>query len=442
MWFRRSNATANNDQQDSARQRNEAIMTAISHSMAVIEFKPDGTILDANINFLKTTGYQLEDIVGQHHRIFCDETFSHSDEYSRFWRDLSQGAFKEGNFQRRDRHGNKIWLQATYNPVRDAHGRVTSIIKIAQDITEKTTERNEMQSQLSALDRSTAVIEFNLDGTVIHANQVFLNTMGYRLEEITGKHHRIFCSSEYTSSNEYQHLWRDLNAGKFFQGQFLRQNKNGRNVWLEGSYNPVFDPDGKLYKVIKIANDITENIEKNHREAQNALRAYDITAETEQTALSGTSIIQNAASEMQRIAETVSSSAETISELGHQSEQITAIVNTIRGIADQTNLLALNAAIEAARAGDQGRGFAVVADEVRSLAGRTAQSTQEISAMIEKIQSGTENSIERMNLCQVQAQRGVELAQKAGEVIIKIRDGSREAVKAVSVFAEAVRGKS
>jgi methyl-accepting chemotaxis protein len=442
MWFRRSNTAANNDQQDPIRQRNEAIVAAISHSMAVIEFKPDGTILTANNNFLKVTGYQLEDIVGQHHRIFCDETFSRSDEYSRFWRDLAQGEFREGEFQRLDRTGNKIWLQASYNPVRDQQGKITRIIKVAQDITKKTTERNEMQSQLSALDRSTAVIEFNLDGTVINANQVFLNTMGYRLEEIKGKHHRIFCSSEYTSSSEYQHLWRDLNAGKFFQGQFLLQKKSGRNVWLEGSYNPVFDPDGKLYKVIKIANDITENIEKNQREAQSALRAYDITAETEQTALSGTVIIQNAASEMQRIAETVSSSAETISELGHQSEQITAIVNTIRGIADQTNLLALNAAIEAARAGDQGRGFAVVADEVRSLAGRTAQSTQEISAMIEKIQSGTENSIERMNLCQEQAQRGVELAQKAGEVIIKIRDGSREAVKAVSVFAEAVRGKS
>ena len=440
MWFSRS-SIARSAVTDPALHHNEAIVAAMNNSMAVIEFNMDGAIIDANSNFLEVTGYQFDEIIGKHHRIFCEDSFANSTEYRQFWSDLAGGEFKRGSFRRKDRDGNKIWLQASYNPVRDAMGKVTSVIKIASDITDKINDSNDMESRLTALNRSAAVIEFNPDGTIIKANDNFLKTMGYRLEDIKGKHHRMFCSNDYANSHEYQSMWRDLNGGKYLRGQFLRRNSNGDNVWLEASYNPVFDLDKKLYKIIKIATDITSNVEQNREEANSALRAYDIAAETEQTAISGTEIIQNAATEMQRIAETVSSSADTISKLGRQSEQITTIVNTIRGIADQTNLLALNAAIEAARAGDQGRGFAVVADEVRSLAGRTAQSTQEISAMIEKIQSGTDDSIQRMSLCQEQAQRGVDLALQAGNVIVRIRDGSREAVKAVSVFADALRGK-
>tara|TARA_R110000868_G_scaffold88449_1_gene246588 strand:- start:5157 stop:6482 length:1326 start_codon:yes stop_codon:yes gene_type:complete len=440
MWFSRS-SIARSAVTDPALHHNEAIVAAMNNSIAVIEFNMDGAIIDANSNFLEVTGYQLDEIIGKHHRIFCEDSFANSTEYRQFWSDLAGGEFKRGSFRRKDRDGNKIWLQASYNPVRDAMGKVTSVIKIASDITDKINDSNDMESRLTALNRSAAVIEFNPDGTIIKANDNFLKTMGYRLEDIKGKHHRMFCSNDYANSHEYQSMWRDLNGGKYLRGQFLRRNSNGDNVWLEASYNPVFDLDKKLYKIIKIATDITSNVEQNREEANSALRAYDIAAETEQTAISGTEIIQNAATEMQRIAETVSSSADTISKLGRQSEQITTIVNTIRGIADQTNLLALNAAIEAARAGDQGRGFAVVADEVRSLAGRTAQSTQEISAMIEKIQSGMDDSIQRMSLCQEQAQRGVDLALQAGNVIVRIRDGSREAVKAVSVFADALRGK-
>ncbi|MFK4753691.1 methyl-accepting chemotaxis protein [Oceanobacter antarcticus] len=440
MWFSRS-SIARSAVTDPALHHNEAIVAAMHNSMAVIEFNLDGTIIDANSNFLEATGYQRDEIIGKHHRIFCEDSFANSSEYRQFWNDLARGEFKRDAFRRKDRDGNKIWLQASYNPVQDATGKVTKVIKIASDITAKINDYNDMQSRLAALDRSAAVIEFKLDGTIIKANDNFLKTMGYRMEDIKGKHHRLFCSNDYANSHEYQSMWRDLNDGKYLRGQFLRRNSNGDNVWLEASYNPVFDLDKKLYKVIKIATDITSNVEQSREEASSALRAYDIAAETEQTAIAGTGIIQNAATEMQRIAETVSSSADTISKLGRQSEQITTIVNTIRGIADQTNLLALNAAIEAARAGDQGRGFAVVADEVRSLAGRTAQSTQEISAMIEKIQSGTDDSIQRMSLCQEQAQRGVDLALQAGDVIVRIRDGSREAVKAVSVFADALRGK-
>src|SRR5690606_31851708 len=228
---------------------------------------------------------------------------------------------------------------------------------------------------LAALDRAMAVVEFDLSGNVLVANDNFLKVMGYGAAELKGKQHRLFCEASLVNSAEYSDFWRRLNAGEFFSGQFKRLAKNGRVVWLEASYNPVYDADGKLYKIVKFASDISNRVEKFEADSRGASRAYHISAETEKVAEHGAEVIQQTAREMRQIADNIGASARLVSQLGERSEQITAIVNTIRGIADQTNLLALNAAIEAARAGDQGRGFAVVADEVRQLAGRTSRST-------------------------------------------------------------------
>lgn len=444
MWpFNQSSSTAvphsPKDRQDSL--NNTPLMEAISRSMAVVKFLPDGTIIDANHHFLEVIGYRLEEIKGKHHRMFCPGESCSTAEYQRFWQDLKSGQAQQGTFARRNRNGQTVWLEATYNPLRNSTGEVTSIIKIAADVTNRINAKYEADNRLKALDRSAAVIEFELDGTIISANQNFMDTMGYQLHEIQGQHHRMFCDPDYVSSSEYSNLWQQLNSGKFLQGQYRRRHRNGATVWLQASYNPVLNDEGRPYRVIKIATDITTNIEKSQRDAQSAARAWGIAQETEKTAVNGTEIIQHATSEMKRIAESVSVSANTIADLGRQSEQITAIVNSIRGIADQTNLLALNAAIEAARAGEQGRGFAVVADEVRSLAARTTQATQEITAMIGSIQSGTEASIQQMTTCQQQVRSGVELAGQAGEAILRIQAGAHEAVEAVSVFAEAVQGQ-
>nr|WP_276665750.1 methyl-accepting chemotaxis protein [Thalassolituus oleivorans] len=225
---------------------------------------------------------------------------------------------------------------------------------------------------MEAVDRSSAVIRFDLKGNVVSANRNFLNAMGYTEQEIIGKHHRIFCDKSYADSDDYKKFWDQLRSGRYISSRFERIGKNGNVVWLEASYNPLIDNKGNLFGFIKYATDITEDIKKNQLETENAARAYHIAVETEKAAAHGTEVVQDAAKEMSQISEAVDKSATIIAELGKQSEQITSIVNTIRGIADQTNLLALNAAIEAARAGDQGRGFAVVADEVRQLAGRTA----------------------------------------------------------------------
>ena len=413
----------------------KGLIAALERSMAVVEFDLNGRVLRANDNFLNTLGYNASQLTGKSHRDFCPPALTSSPAYSQFWSDLKAGKFVSGTFKRVDSNGNTIWLEASYNPVLDERGQVLKVVKYALDVTSKVEQEAATRSKLTALDRAMAVIEFDLNGQVLDANVNFLNVMGYTLAEIKGKHHRLFCEQALINSHEYTDFWRRLNSGEFFAGQFKRLGKQGRVVWLEASYNPVYDGDGKLTKIVKFASVITARVEKFEEDSRGASRAYHISSETERFAEHGTQVIQETASEMRRIADNIGASARLVGQLGDRSEQITAIVNTIRGIADQTNLLALNAAIEAARAGDQGRGFAVVADEVRQLAGRTSRSTAEIAEMIGMILSETRDAVTSMNATQEGAQRGVSLADQAGSVILQLRTSTSDAVEAVSMFA-------
>ncbi|MDU8600329.1 methyl-accepting chemotaxis protein [Pseudomonas syringae] len=411
------------------------LTSALEKSMAVVELSLDGKILRANDNFLAAMGYRAEELASKTHRDFCEPEMLRSREYADLWTSLKAGKFISGTFKRVGKNGHSVWLEASYNPVVDAQGNVVKVVKYALDVTARVMLENETNSKLAAVDRAMAICEFEPNGNVITANNNFLNVMGYALNEIKGKHHRTFCEPALVNSPEYAEFWRKLNHGEFIGDQFKRIGKQGRIVWLEATYNPVFDVDGKLYKIVKFASDITHRVEKQEADAHGASRAYHISAETEKVAEQGTLVIQDTAREMRQISENIGASAKLVSQLGDRSEQITAIVNTIRGIADQTNLLALNAAIEAARAGDQGRGFAVVADEVRQLAGRTSGSTTEIAEMIGKILAETREAVASMGATQEGAIRGVILADQAGQVIVQIRDGASDAVEAVSMFA-------
>ncbi|PBP61700.1 chemotaxis protein [Pseudomonas syringae] len=411
------------------------LTSALEKSMAAVELSLDGKILRANDNFLAAMGYRAEELASKTHRDFCEPEMLRSREYADLWASLKAGKFISGTFKRVGKNGHSVWLEASYNPVVDAQGNVVKVVKYALDVTARVMLENETNSKLAAVDRAMAICEFEPNGNVITANNNFLNVMGYALNEIKGKHHRTFCEPALVNSPEYAEFWRKLNHGEFIGDQFKRIGKQGRVVWLEATYNPVFDVDGKLYKIVKFASDITHRVEKQEADAHGASRAYHISAETEKVAEQGTLVIQDTAREMRQISENIGASAKLVSQLGDRSEQITAIVNTIRGIADQTNLLALNAAIEAARAGDQGRGFAVVADEVRQLAGRTSGSTTEIAEMIGKILAETREAVASMGATQEGAIRGVILADQAGQVIVQIRDGASDAVEAVSMFA-------
>ncbi len=412
-----------------------SLLDAIERSMAVIEFDLQGSVLRANDNFLKTMGYRAEQILGQSHRMFCTPAFARSAEYNQLWTNLRNGHFQSGTFERLAGNGQSVWLEASYNPVRDDTGQVIKVVKYAMDVTPRLQAESEANAKLGAIDRAMAVIEFNLDGTIITANDNFLQRMGYSLAQIQGKHHRMFCTPELANSAAYTEFWKRLNQGELFNGQFERVDKHGQTLWLEANYNPVYDASGRLCKVVKFASDVTARVQQHAADAASAAQAYHISLNTRDVAEKGADVIQQTASGMREIAADIDTSSQLIAKLGERSQQITAIVNTIRGIADQTNLLALNAAIEAARAGEQGRGFAVVADEVRQLAARTSGSTAEISSMIAMIQDETRQAIESMDSTRDRAALGVDLANRAGTVILQIREGTTEAVQAVSAFA-------
>ena len=411
-----------------------ASLTALGRSMALIEFLPDGTILNANPNFLTLLGYTLEEVRGQHHRLFCEPGQSSSREYSEFWRRLAAGEFVSDRFLRRDKQGREIWLEASYNPVLGASGRVEKVLKIATDISAKVRQEQEQNSLINALNRSMAVIEFNLQGEVLTANDNFLSTLGYRLEDIRGKHHRLFCSREEADSADYKSFWAQLNRGEFVSGRFQRLGRDGQPIWLRATYNPIFDARGRLYKVVKFANDITEQVLHQQAESRAARIAYDTARQTDATAQQGAQVVQHTVDVMQGIAGELNRAAEGINAVSEQSEMISSIVQTIRGIAEQTNLLALNAAIEAARAGEQGRGFAVVADEVRSLAGRTSQATVEIVEVVRRNHELAQDAVNSMDASKDKAEQGVRLANEAGTVIFDIQEGARRVVEAISQF--------
>jgi methyl-accepting chemotaxis protein len=413
-----------------------SLLDAINRSMASIEFDLNGVVLSVNDNFLSTMRYRSEQVVGKEHKIFCTQDFARSSEYSRLWARLRNGEFVSSTFQRVAGDGSTVWLEASYNPIKDQDGKVIRIIKYAMDVTAKVQAENESRSKLAAIDRAMAVIEFDLAGNIIAANDNLLRLMGYSRQELLGKNHKLLCPTDVLASAEYEDFWRRLNKGEFFSGQFKRVGRNGQTLWLEASYNPVYDASGVLWKVVKFASDITARIEQHEQDSRSASQAYHISVQTQKVAEQGTQVIQQAASEMRQISRNIEDSSRIIGQLGERSEQITAIVNTIRSIADQTNLLALNAAIEAARAGDQGRGFAVVADEVRQLAGRTSRSTEEISQMIQMIQSETKQAITSMDNTRNNAAKGVDLADQAGSAIVQISDGTNNAVDAVRMFAQ------
>ncbi len=234
-----------------------AKLAALDKSQAVIEFSPDGTILDANANFLAAMGYRLEEIKGRHHRIFVETAFSESAEYRQFWEKLRRGEYDSREYRRLAKGGREVWIQASYNPVLRRDGSPAKIVKFATDITEQKRSSADAMGQIAAIGKSQAVIHFNLDGTIIDANENFLSAMGYRLDEIKGKHHSLFVSEAHARSDDYRRFWEKLRAGKYDAGEYQRLGKGGREIWIQASYNPIFDMNGKPFKVVKFASDIT-----------------------------------------------------------------------------------------------------------------------------------------------------------------------------------------
>jgi methyl-accepting chemotaxis protein len=236
----------------------KAIINAINKSQGTIEFDMDGTIITANDNFLKVLGYTLEEVKGKHHRIFCEESYAKSPEYKKFWEKLNRGEFDSGEYKRIGKNGKEVYIQATYNPIFDSKGKPVKVLKIATDVTEQKLMNAVFEGKIDAIDKSEGTIEFDMDGTIITANDNFLKVLGYTLEEVKGKHHRIFCEESYAKSPEYKKFWEKLNRGEFDSGEYKRIGKNGKEAYIQASYNPILDLSGKPVEILKIATDVTE----------------------------------------------------------------------------------------------------------------------------------------------------------------------------------------
>ena len=398
------------------------IKDSLYSEMLVLEFEPDGRVRYANDNFLAEMLYADHALLGRPLDSLIPASFRTEANYARLQQALRNREHLSGAFRLLRGNGQEAWLRAIWQPVLNSRGELAYFTLCANDLTRTIATSREHEGLINALLRSTAVIEFNLSGEVLTANQRFLDSMGYRLEQIRGKHHRMFCSAEEASSQEYRDFWARLNRGEYVAGRFQRVDSHDR-----------------LYKVVKFATVITDQVNQEQAVAEAASIAYSISRQTDASANKGAAVVSQTVEVMQRIARQLREASAGIEALGKQSQLISTIMQTIRGIADQTNLLALNAAIEAARAGEQGRGFAVVADEVRQLAGRTSQATEEIVEVVQKNQSLAQNAVDSMASSSEQAEQGLSLASEAGAVIVEIQDGAQQVVQAIGQFANQLK---
>lgn len=417
-----------------------AELSAIEHAVPMIVFSPDGTILRANDLFLSTLGFQRDDVIGQHHRIFCDPNYVASPLYRKHWETLNKGQPITDTIKRIAKNGEAVWLQGTYAPVLNKQGKVVEIVKIASEVTERVTQAQEHRSLLAALNRSMAMIAFTPQSTIVSANDNMLALMGYRLEEACGQSHAVLCPPEFAASDDYRRHWQRLARGEFITGRFERVNRRGERVWLEASYNPILDNDGQVVKVVKIAQDITRLMQQQQHEEEMVRNAHHLSLDTDRQAAQGAVIVQQAVKGMQQVEAAARETSDVVTELGKCSQQIGTIVEAIRKIASQTNLLAINASIEAAHAGEHGRGFAVVANEVRTLAEQSRKAATEIERMTKSIQQGVAAAIAGMATCVEQAGGGVALTHDAGEVINQVNIGMHDVVKLMQAFTSVKQG--
>ncbi|CCE03502.1 PAS domain-containing methyl-accepting chemotaxis protein [Bradyrhizobium sp. STM 3809] len=363
-------------------------IAAINRVQAVIEFEMDGTIIDANENFLVTMGYSLDEIKGKRHGIFVTPEDRAGEAYAAFWAKLNRGEFEAAEFKRIGKGGREIWILASYNPILDENGKPFKVVKFATDITSQKMKAADSDGQLAAIQKSQAVIEFNMDGTIRTANENFQKTMGYTLAEIKGQHHSMFVEPNERNSADYRQFWETLRRGEYQAAEYKRIAKGGREVWIQGSYNPILDLNGRPYKVVKYATDITAQA-IGRKKADNARGLIEaVAAGSEEMSAS----IREISETMAKSRENSKAATARVEAADGQAQKLNAaaqamsgIVEMISGITGQINLLALNATIESARAGEAGRGFAVVASEVKNLASQAKQATDTISSEIDAL---------------------------------------------------------
>ncbi|MBR0931055.1 PAS domain-containing methyl-accepting chemotaxis protein [Bradyrhizobium diazoefficiens] len=360
-------------------------LASIDRAQAVIEFKLDGTVVTANENFCKALGYSLAEIEGKHHSLFMPQADRDSAAYREFWEKLNRGEYQAGEFKRIGKGGREVWILASYNPVMDDTGKPFGVVKFATDVTAQKLQNADLAGQIAAIDKAQAVIEFNMDGTIITANANFLGAVGYSLAEIKGQHHSMFVEPNERESGPYREFWAALNRGEYQAAEYKRIGKGGKEVYIQASYNPILDLNGKPFKVVKYATDTTKQVLVRMGNERVRAMMESVAAGSEELNAS----VREISEAMTKSRETAVGAVDRVSSADAQAQRLTdaaqamsGIVEMINNITGQINLLALNATIESARAGEAGRGFAVVASEVKGLANQAKQATDKIAQEI------------------------------------------------------------
>lgn len=398
-------------------------VAAINKSQAVIEFDLDGTIITANENFLKTLGYTLDEIQGKHHSMFVEPSYKLSVEYKQFWRELKEGRFQAAEYKRIGKGGKEIWIQASYNPILDSQGTPVKVIKFATDVTAARLQNADYEGQIAAIGKSQAVIEFNMDGTIISANDNFLKTLGYSLDEIKGRHHSMFVEPSYKSSVEYNQFWRDLSDGKFQAAEYKRVAKGGREVWIQASYNPIFDLNHRPIKVVKLAVDITAqvNAREDLKSKVNAMLPVLAAAAkgdlTREVPVSGQDPIGQMGDALSQLLASLRKSIISIKEnsvsLASASEELSAVSNQLSSNADET---------------------AVQAGVVSAASEQVSSNTQTVATGIEEMSASIKEIAKNASDAARVATSAVKIAETTNSTIGKLGDSSAEIGKVIKVI--------
>lgn len=373
---------------------------AINRAQAVIEFNLDGMIVSANDNFLKAMGYSLTEIQGKHHRMFVEPALRESAGYREFWAALGRGEYQAAEYKRLGKGGREVWILASYNPILDNTGTPFKVVKFATDVTEQKLQTADLAGQIAAIGKSQAVIEFNLDGTIRTANNNFLGAVGYSLDEVQGRHHSMFVDAAERDGGAYREFWASLNRGEYQAAEYKRIAKGGREIWIQASYNPILDLNGRPFKVVKYATDTTAQVIARKKSEHVRGMMVSVAAGAEELNAS----VREISEAMVKSKETAVAAVDRVdvadqqaARLNSAAQAMSGIVQLIGDITGQINLLALNATIESARAGEAGRGFAVVASEVKNLANQAKQATDKITLEINSLNGISGDVVEALS---------------------------------------------
>ena len=410
----------------------ESANIALNEALIVFHLDKNGSINSINLKGQEELKITENDFIGLNFIDQISKKSRNTEHFKALYNAIERGKSWAGAIEFSERNGTVRWLRGMVVPYYSPEGELCSIQIISTELTKTIETSKEKEDKLLAIDRSMAIIEFSLEGMVLDANNNFLNAVGYHLDEIRGKHHKIFCQDDEVNSPNYSDFWDKLSRGQYVSGRFERIDNRGSSVWLEASYNPIRHNDGSLYKVVKYASIITDQVEKEAFMVEASHIAFNVSNKTSELSRKGKDVVTKAIDKITQINERMEEISQILNELNLQSINIKEHVKEINKISEKTNLLALNAAIESARAGENGRGFAVVADEVRNLAKITSKTTEDITKVVNDSLKNMSSAINVISLSKEEMNATLELSQDSGVLMADITSGSDEIVSAVS----------